>query len=231
MLCHRPLTRPVADGPLDAFAGVCLFCGQDLAAVHPQAKVRTLRVPSSESFTARRVPVMAAALHRGIVQRTIRQWKYDGCIEATPWLADVVMLGCGQVWPALSVDCVVAVPTALDRMQARGYDHVRLLTDYIAKRLQVPVRLGLQRGGGGPLVPGAPPQGRPTVSQTARSKRQRLESVTGAYQVSAAARFAGLNTLLIDDIVTTGATLQACATALLDAGANSVFAATIAWEE
>ena len=115
--------------------------------------------------------------------------------------------------------CQLVVPVALHwrRRLARGYDQAERIARPLARELGLPCRAALTRV-------------RPTPPQTALARAARRANVRGAFCVrrSAAARVAGLRVLVVDDVATTGATLDAAARALLAAGARTVVAAAVA---
>ena len=93
------------------------------------------------------------------------------------------------------------------KLQQRGYNQSQLLAKALAKELGLPWWTLLE-------------QARETATQHDLTRAQRADNVRGAYRARAEA--AGQRLLLVDDIVTTGATLRACAQALYEAGAQSV---------
>jgi ComF family protein len=107
-------------------------------------------------------------------------------------------------------DAVVAVPAHPARARARGYDQAGLLARALAARLGVPVVAPLRRGG-------------PQARQLGASRAQRLEEGRIAVRATGPAP---RRVLLVDDVHTTGATLDACARALRSAGADHVQAIT-----
>jgi ComF family protein len=112
------------------------------------------------------------------------------------------------------VDCIIPVPLHQDRLRQRGFNQCGLLVQEIGKLCGIPVDFhSLMR----PL--GAPSQGR-------FSPQQRQDNVMGAF--SAHSEVENKRVLVIDDVFTTGATLNACAVALQQAGVFSVHAVTIA---
>lgn len=112
------------------------------------------------------------------------------------------------------VDCIIPVPLHHDRLRRRGFNQCALLATEIGKLCSIPVKLSsLER----PL--GAPSQGR-------FSPQQRQDNVMGAF--SAKPELANKRILLIDDVFTTGATLNACASALQQVSVCSIHAVTIA---
>lgn len=144
-----------------------------------------------------------------------------GLLRAAKFHADLAVLGAlahafaDSVSGSLpAVDVAVPIPLPLGRYVHRGYNQTVLLSVPLVARcecLLLPHALST-RGG------------RPTQSTLGRAERQR--SIAGAFQASR--RFDGLRVLLIDDVVTTGATLAAAASTLRAAGARDVVAATLA---
>lgn len=126
-------------------------------------------------------------------------------------LADVVSTMNG-------VNGVVAVPLHPSRLRQRGYNQSALLVDRVGSALDLPVIAGLARL-------------RRTAQQVGLGGRERNENVDGAFAFVADPRLvAGQRLLVVDDVLTTGSTMGACATALLGAGASAVVAATLAHE-
>jgi predicted amidophosphoribosyltransferase len=110
----------------------------------------------------------------------------------------------------------VPVPLGAARLRARGYNQSERLARALAPRVALPVWDGV-------LV-----RGRDTTSQTRLTPEQRLSNVSGAFRAAAGAgrQLRGTHVVLVDDVVTTAATLNACAAALLAAGARIVSYAT-----
>jgi ComF family protein len=128
------------------------------------------------------------------------------------------LAACRSLGPAVAgADRLLPVPLHPRRQRRRGFNQAALL----ARRLAA--RLGLR------LEPAALVRRRHTPAQRRRDSRaERLRNVHGAFAVRRPERVAGLALCLVDDVVTTGATLTACADALLAAGARSVRAVTLA---
>ena len=113
-------------------------------------------------------------------------------------------------------DEITFVPVSLRRNYERGFDQARLLADETAKAWNL--------------------RAVPTVKKVRDNRRQssldspedRAENVKNVYRVPHPERVAGKRFLLIDDVVTTGSTISACAAALLEAGAESVVCAALA---
>jgi ComF family protein len=115
-----------------------------------------------------------------------------------------------------AADVVVPVPLHPARRRERGYNQAELIARPLARRLGLPLRAYL-------LV-----RTKPRPPQLLLSRRERWESVRGAYEMRRGAQVDNLRVLLIDDVCTTGATLDSCARALKHAGAKSVVGLTVA---
>jgi ComF family protein len=113
---------------------------------------------------------------------------------------------------------IVPVPVSPWTYFKRGYNQSALLAEQVGKRLNVPVASrALTR--------------RQTPSQTRLARKKRFENAAQSFVINARAALAGKRVLLVDDIVTTGATLGACARLLKSAGAAYVAAHALAREE
>lgn len=113
------------------------------------------------------------------------------------------------------VDVVLPVPLSHRRLRQRGYNQAGLLAFPLAAAFRLP------------YIPGALTRVRDTLSQVGLNEKQRIHNVREAFTAKPQ-RIRGKKILIIDDIATTGATIDSCASALLAAGARSVCAMTLA---
>lgn len=120
--------------------------------------------------------------------------------------------------PHKEADMVIPVPLSRKRLQSRRYNQSALLASYLAQELGVAYQPHLLK------------RHRHTTPQTGLTRLQRLENVKGAFIVEgkASAQLSGKGILLVDDVMTTGATITACTHALKQAGAERVQVATLA---
>ena len=122
-----------------------------------------------------------------------------------------------MLWSALPVDerydAVVPVPLHWRRQWTRGFNQSEILARCVARRRGIKVLHAVTRR-------------RATGSQAALTNSKRRQNVVGAFHAKASA--AGLRILLVDDVMTTGATASACALALKRAGAKQVTLLTLA---
>jgi ComF family protein len=116
----------------------------------------------------------------------------------------------------LTADVVVPVPLHRQRERERGYNQAGLIARPLAKRLRLPYRPTL-------LV-----RNRSRPEKQMLSLEERWESVRRAFATQKGSRVDNLRVLLVDDVMTTGATLDACTRALREAGAKEVIGLTVA---
>ncbi|HVW83320.1 MAG TPA: ComF family protein [Bryobacteraceae bacterium] len=112
-------------------------------------------------------------------------------------------------------DAVVPVPLHWRKKWRRGFNQAELLARRVARRRKIPVINALRRK-------------RPTAVQAGLANAGRRRNVAGAFTLRANADVAAKRILLIDDVMTTGATASACASVLKRAGAKSVSLVTLA---
>jgi ComF family protein len=150
---------------------------------------------------------VAAFPYRFPVDRLLHRLKYGGHLAYADWLgarlADTVAGVLAARTPAAVPDCAVALPLSPSRQRQRGFNQAREIALRCAGELQEP----LARSG-------------PALPQAGQPLRERIANVRGAF--SCRARLAGASVALIDDVMTTGATLADAASALRRAGADRV---------
>jgi ComF family protein len=156
----------------------------------------------------------------GPVRSALHDLKYAGERRLADPLGAAIARRWGRV--GIGAGMVVPVPVHADRQRIRGYDQATLIAAVAARHLGLPMHLALERG-------------RATIAQFELGRDARAANVAGAFRLRArelagARAIAGRWVLLVDDVVTTGSTLAACATALIDGGAAAVSAITVARE-
>jgi len=155
----------------------------------------------------------AAGRYQGPLRDALLALKFRGVRALARPLADLVLAECAAALSA-DVEALVPVPLARARERERGFNQARLVADRLGPRLGVPVRARwLARA-------------RDTVPQTDLSASARRANVAGAFVASSSA--SGRHIVVIDDVLTTGATVAECARALRAAGAARVGVVTVA---
>ena len=149
----------------------------------------------------------------GDLRRLIHLMKYDGMRPLAKRLGRL-MAATAEEFEA--VDYLVPVPLYRRRRWSRGFNQAGLLAAAMSRATDIPARGRLLR------------RTRSTESQAGLSNHQRRANVTGAFSAPNPREVRGRRILLVDDVMTTGATLEACAKALKRAGARYVGAVTSA---
>ncbi|HEY8448779.1 MAG TPA: phosphoribosyltransferase family protein [Thermomicrobiales bacterium] len=156
----------------------------------------------------------SAALFDGWLRQAIHAFKYQGETARAEHLAALLAPLFADLAP---FDIVCPVPLHPKRERARGYNQARLLATVAGRA-------------GGYRVEELATRIRPTQQQVHLSAAERQENMRGAFATLPVAGIRGARIVLVDDVLTTGATLGNCAEALLAAGATSVAAVTLARE-
>lgn len=157
--------------------------------------------------------VRSAACYRGPLRDALHAFKFAGKRALARPLADLVLEQCAPRLPP-GIGALIPVPLARDRERERGYNQAALLAGRLASPLGVRVRARwLARV-------------RATAPQTDLNAAERSANVRHAFRASGAV--AGLHVVIVDDILTTGATAAECARALRAAGAREVGVLTVA---
>lgn len=156
----------------------------------------------------------AGFLTAGQVHEAVVGFKYEEqffrLAQLVGWLTESFdRHAIGEKWDAL-----VPVPLYHRRLRMRGFNQARELAEGLGRTRKIPVRDCLRRD-------------RETSSQTGLERAARWENVQGAFTVKGRFDVTGQNLLLIDDVFTTGATTNACARALAEAGAGRLAVLTI----
>ena len=232
----RTLTRPILDF---CYPGACVVCEASCEGDVPLCEKCRIALAALESAAACEkcgkplreqgnfcpyckgdgVPHFERVLRLGVfedpLKQLIHQMKYRREWNLADFLADR-LLDQERVKSMLTeTDALVAVPLFFTRHIARGYNQSDLLARRIARRCRIPLVKAITRV-------------RPTETQTHLSATQRVENLRGAFALINAKRIKGKHVVVIDDVTTTGATLQAAARVLEQAKPASLCALSIA---
>lgn len=195
----------------------CHLCGRALAAADGCLCDRCLH-----ALTALRIPAVdqlsvhpplsvcvSAFWHEGVARELCHRLKYGGDPSAALPLAQHMAHALGRAGRAAWADVALPVPVHRSRLTERGYNQAELLAREVCAALCLP------------FCDDALSRVHHSHTQVGHSREERLLGMAGAF-VAATEPIDGLRVLLIDDVLTTGATATACAQALLAAGAREV---------
>src|SRR5579863_5894808 len=194
---------------------VCERCGKPLltpiGAESVQPRCRLCREDFFAFDFARSYGVYNDALHHAILLL-----KYEEVTRLGDWFAARLAEVVAREAESFQADVVVPVPLHPDRQRERGYNQAELIARPSARRLHL-------KQGAYLLM-----RTKPRPARLVLSRKEHWDSVRGAYATRKGLRVDKLRVLLLDDVLTTGATLDSCARALKQAGAAAVMGLTVA---
>lgn len=225
-LCDTPLNNisriPVCPECLAAITPVrepqCVICGDRLfSAQLLMGDGRRQNCRDCEPEFARAV---SFGEYEGGLRGLVHLLKYESVLPVAPVLGGMLasaiaelLPGCGDAPPL-----IVPVPLHKSKRSERGFNQAELIAHAAVKRLPQPIEVATEV-----LV-----RQRATISQVGLSREQRIANVSDAFRVRDRRRVEGRTVIVVDDVMTTGTTLSECARMLKQAGAERVWAATVA---
>lgn len=221
-VCRQPLETasrvPICAACLNSLrrisAPICRQCGRSLPAIfHAEASPIC---PACAQGLYRFDLARSFAEYDSTMQRVMTLLKYSPAAPLGSWLARQVEPIIGAEPFLRKVNWVVPVPLDSTRLRQRGYNQAELIARPLANRLELPLATDLLR------------RLRPRPARQKLTRRERWETVRGAFEAGPAGRVDRSHILLVDDVMTSGATLDACAKALRSRGAEAVYAVTVA---
>jgi ComF family protein len=164
------------------------------------------------AFASARSAVRANQLILDIVHR----YKYNGALWFEPFLADLLVREAAPALRAEKWDFIAPVPLHATKQREREFNQAARLGQYLSDATGIPVDTNLVR------------RVKPTNTQTVLTRPARAANVANAFSYSGSKPLRGEKIVLIDDVLTTGATTTACADALRQGGAGKICVWTLA---
>lgn len=199
----------------------CLGCGKDLDALdkfhvcdrctgsiaHNAMPPLQLDIPSVRAYSA--------CLYEGTIKELIHSFKYKSKTVLVALFSKIMIDYIKNNPEIYGVDIITAVPLHRKRLKEREFNQSLLLANKISNEFAMPLKHTLEKA-------------RKTRCQNELNKSERLINLKGAFKVSKNTYIQDKDILLIDDVMTTGATLNECSGTLLSGGAKSVTCLTLA---
>ena len=182
---------------------LCGKCRTD----QPEYRYGKKKVPYTADLTA-------VWMYQGDVRRSLHRYKFGGARHYADPYGRLLAMRILQDLP--DCDMVTWVPISGKRLRSRGYDQVELLAKAVAPELGIPVVKLLEKFRDN------------RANSDLKTPAERRANVLGVYKAIDPKRLHGKRVLLLDDIVTSGATASECARVLLTAGAEEVYFAAVA---
>jgi ComF family protein len=186
---------------LEAKQILCVSCHKYLPFTHNYYAGN----PTEKIFLGRIALLGASSLlyfqKNGIAQNLIHALKYKNNKAIAALLGALMAKHLQKAkWP-LQNTILVPVPLTAKRLQQRGYNQSLLIAEAIANELQLSISSDIVY------------RTRNTETQTKKTRLERLQNMEGAFELANASNFENKHVILIDDVITSGATLEACALA------------------
>lgn len=196
---------------------LCITCIQDLPHTHfaqyadnPVEKVFWGRLPVYSAMSA------FYFSKSSIVQNLIHELKYKGNKSIGKYAGNLIGKSLEQSIRFKNVDAIIPLPLFEKKEKLRGYNQAQILCEGICEVLNTSI------------IENNVIRKIPTETQTRKGRTQRWENVADTFSILNPDEINGRHVLLVDDVITTGATLEACGAAILKTGSAKLSIATLA---
>ena len=134
----------------------------------------------------------------GAIQKLIHHMKYNGCKEIGIYLGNVLGSEIRCIPGLDKIDCIIPIPLHKKKLKKRGFNQAALIAEGVGQVIGVEVNsTSVYRGV-------------PTDTQTKKSRYRRWENVSDIFEISDEQKLMGKHVLVVDDVITTGSTMEAC---------------------
>ena len=196
---------------------VCVYCRASL----PLSGECDFENNASEKLFWGKVSITAAASFlffqkKSSTQHLLHQLKYQQKENIGEWLGEQFAYSLQSKGRFAAVEIIIPIPLHPSRIKFRGFNQCDAIARGMASVLQIPI------------VNGVLTRSVATQSQTKKNRFQRFENMNSVFSLAQTSAIKGKNILLLDDVLTTGATLVSAAQVLQQAGSNKLFVGAIA---
>ncbi|MBC8033984.1 MAG: ComF family protein [Chitinophagaceae bacterium] len=201
----------------DADAIICIRCLEDLGTTN----FNTVAGNLTEKIFSGRLPIINASSlcyfsKDSLVRHLMHQLKYRDHKELGYFLGRLMGASLRQTDRFADIDGLVPLPLFFSREKKRGYNQATILCEGMAAAMQLPVWKDVVT------------RTSFTDSQTKKNRTERWQNIEGRFELQDIEKLTGRHVLLVDDVVTTGATLEACGLELLRAPGAKLSISTLA---
>ncbi|MBM4339733.1 MAG: ComF family protein [Deltaproteobacteria bacterium] len=193
-------------------APLCTLCGVPFLSRETKDHFCGACLTQKKYFTMAR----AVGYYEGPFREAIHRWKYEEKSYLTSFFGEKLTEGFHRYWQSGSLDLLIPVPLYSKRLRERGFNQALLLVQELSRRTRIPYSKRLLR------------KGIPTIPQVNLNGKERERGVRGSFHIQREEEIKGKSILLVDDVYTTGATVNECSKVLLKAGAERVDVLTLA---
>jgi ComF family protein len=158
----------------------------------------------------------ALGYYEGPLQEAIHRWKYLGKTTLNPFWGERMTEGFYLYWDSNPFDLFIPVPLHKKRLRERGFNQALLLVKELSRRTGIPYQTRVLQ------------KRKETIPQVNLSGVEREKEVRGSFHLTEGKKIKGKSILLVDDVYTTGATVNECAKVLMAGGAKRVDVLTLA---
>lgn len=197
---------------------LCLTCINDL----PNTNFAMHNGNPVEKAFWGRIPVTAAHSQyyfakENVIQHLIHQLKYKSNKDIGVYMGELMGSTLLNSNRFINIDALIPLPLYPDKERKRGYNQATVICNGMSTVMNIPVITNnVQRQ-------------RFTETQTRKHRAERWQNVEGSFVVNNPAALSGKNILLVDDVITTGATIEACGSTILQCEGTKLFVASLAY--
>ncbi len=185
----------------------CIICGaEEFIGICPCCKNKIAIIEEQEE-------ILSYGYYGGILKELIFKFKYKNNFTAGKILSDLLESVIEN--QHINIDLICYIPMSKKSIRRRGYNQCEIIAKNLSRKLKVPVCDCIKKT-------------RETEEQKKLCRSERLTNISGAFEIKDIEKIKGQNILLIDDVVTTGATLKECTKLFQKSKVNKITLLTIA---
>ncbi len=191
---------------------LCVSCGRQLTGQAPGKNLCRSCLKRNFSFDR----AFSPCKYEGVVKKLIHEFKYSGKDYLGKFLGKILRdFTCAHPLPVGYIDLVIPVPLHKDRLREREFNQAHILSESVAGVFGRKTSSGILM------------RKKPTRTQTELGFAQRQKNIKGSFAADGSGILKGSDVLLVDDVLTTGATASEAAKTLKEAGAKKVYVLTL----